>query len=220
MLTTELERLTTYMESDHDQGPLWVHHLDCSKEPEYELLRCNCDRIFGTPHCRLYSNAQPLAMPVYAFVWAYTIMPPVACTYTYYQPLNDPAIANPTTALGTAFSSLSLDECALQHPTYSSDAAVYAETPETAAPSLYRPNQFPLCASNGVLEVEQFGNHIANLPYDASTEDTADGRGISVRPDRNAAPMPSSRDPAIVDSSTVYVLARSRQTKDLKSRLT
>src|SRR5215469_3200248 len=33
--------------------PLWVHHYDCSQEPRFRLLECNCEQLYGKPGCVL-----------------------------------------------------------------------------------------------------------------------------------------------------------------------
>ena len=154
--------------------PLWVHHYDCSGDPEFRLIECNCEQLYHEPGCVLPpSNRNPVATQTsvgIANTYGMAPAPTLAPTPTYYQPVSNPytPAANPMLELTSGFSNLSLDQNA-----YSVGYRSYPVSQISQSATVYAPNahQLPVNVTNGVVQTEQRSIHISNLPYSVSEDE-------------------------------------------------
>ena len=146
--------------------PLWVHHYDCSQEPRFRLLECNCEQLYGKPGCVLPPISQTTVaaqVPVTsASVYEVAQTPQAAASLSY--PLTTVPYAtetNETAGFTGGPSNLSLHHGPSYYP-YPTSQIQQALPPQ----QIYATNAygFPVNVSDGAVQTEQRSIHIGNFP--------------------------------------------------------
>jgi hypothetical protein len=153
--------------------PLWVHHYDCSQEPRFRLLECNCEQLYGKSGCVLPPVSQTTAgahVPVMS-ASAYEVAQTAGSSASSLSyPLTSAPYAtevNANPGLPRSSSNLSA-----QHgPSYYPYPTTQTQQPQSL--QLYASNTYglPVNVSDGAVQTEQRSIHIANLPFSVDEEE-------------------------------------------------
>jgi hypothetical protein len=147
--------------------PLWVHHYDCSQEPQFRLLECNCEQLYGKPGCVLppiSQNTVPAQIPVMS-ASAYEVAQTASLSYPLISaPYGTEANRN---SIFTGPSSFS------PHPGPSYYPYPTTQTQQPTPQQVYARNAYglPVNVSTGAVQTEQRSIHIANLPFSVGEEE-------------------------------------------------